>query len=93
MAPREGDEAPKQRRERPPPKKKKKLVSVKNQLRSVERLLSKADDAKMRGALEHRRLALLKTQEDAARGDKERKLAVRYHKVKFFGALGPLRCP
>ena len=36
---RDGDAPP--RRERPPPKKKKKLVSTKNQLRSVERLLSK----------------------------------------------------
>jgi hypothetical protein len=34
--------AGKPRRERPPPKKKKKLASTKNQLRSVERLLSKA---------------------------------------------------
>ena len=41
MPGREDGEAPK-RRERPPPKKKKKLVSTKNQLRSVERLLAKA---------------------------------------------------
>ena len=40
MAARDGDAPP--RRERPPQKKKKKLVSTKNQLRSVERLLSKA---------------------------------------------------
>ena len=37
-APAEGG---KPRRERPPPKKKKKLTSTKNQLRSIERLLSK----------------------------------------------------
>ena len=40
----------------------------------------------MRAALEQRRAALLKAQADAARAEKERKLAVRYHKVKFFGA-------
>ena len=43
-------------------------------------------DNKARVALEVRRAALLKTQDDAARAEKERKLAVRYHKVKFFGA-------
>ena len=45
-----------------------------------------ASDAKMRGALEQRRAALLKAQADAARAERERKLSVRYHKVKFFGA-------
>ena len=40
----------------------------------------------MRTALEHRRAALLKAQADAARGEVERKLSKRYHKVKFFGA-------
>jgi hypothetical protein len=43
-------------------------------------------DNKARAALEQRRAALLKGQEDTARAEKERKLAVRYHKVKFFGA-------
>ena len=43
-------------------------------------------DTKARTALEQRRAALLKTQADAARAEKERKFAVRYHKVKFFGA-------
>jgi hypothetical protein len=52
---------------------------------------AQASDAKMRGALEQRRAALLKAQADTARGERERKLAVRYHKVKFFGAC-PRRC-
>jgi hypothetical protein len=135
--------APKGKRDRVRPvQKKRKLPSAKNQLRSVERLLTKArtcahartharthasgtacdvytctrlrrpggaacvrgvctdgaslspcvrrlaqvTDNKARAALELRRAALLKGQEDTARGEKERKLAVRYHKVKFFGA-------
>jgi hypothetical protein len=39
---------PKRVHVRPPPKKKKHLVSAKNQLRSIERLLSKARDAARR---------------------------------------------
>jgi hypothetical protein len=57
----------------------------------AEAARAQASDAKMRGALEQRRLALLKAQADTARGERERKLAVRYHKVKFFGAC-PQRC-
>ena len=44
----------------------------------------------MRTALEQRRAALLKAQADAARGEVERKLSKRYHKVKFFGACPAL---
>jgi hypothetical protein len=47
---------------------------------------SQVTDSKARVALEQRRAGLLKGQDDVARAAKERKLAVRYHKVKFFGA-------
>lgn len=74
----------------PPPRKKHKLASTKNKLRSVQRLLAKVEDPKAKRALEAQRRALLGTQAATAQAAKERKLAVRYHKVKFFGALAVL---
>ena len=49
-------------------------------------MAAQASDGKMRASLEQRRAALLQAQADTARGERERKLAKRYHKVKFFGA-------
>ncbi len=43
-------------------------------------------DNKARAALEAQKAQLLKAHADVARAAKERKFAVRYHKVKFFGA-------
>ncbi|PSC71107.1 rRNA-processing EFG1 [Micractinium conductrix] len=63
---------------KPPP-------SVKNQIRSYERLLKKPDlDPKMRARNEAKLEELRKAQEDHQRQDRERKFAVRYHKVRFF---------
>eukprot|EP00243_Klebsormidium_subtile_P002464 TRINITY_DN148_c0_g1_i1.p1 TRINITY_DN148_c0_g1~~TRINITY_DN148_c0_g1_i1.p1 ORF type:complete len:388 (-),score=105.55 TRINITY_DN148_c0_g1_i1:65-1228(-) len=64
--------------------KKAKPASVKNQIRSIERLLrtTLAPDVK---ATQEAKLAELRKVVDAhAQSDLERKLAVRYHKIKFF---------
>ncbi|GAQ91534.1 hypothetical protein KFL_008020040 [Klebsormidium nitens] len=64
--------------------KKAKPASVKNQIRSIERLLrtTLAPDIK---ATQEAKLAELRKVVDAhAQSDLERKLAVRYHKIKFF---------
>lgn len=60
--------------------------SRKNEIRSIDRLLAKVTDAKARRALEQRKEGVLAALADAARCERERKLSVRYHKVKFFGA-------
>ena len=65
------------------PKKKKSLVQ---QLRSLDRLLPRVTDSKQRAALEAQRAQLLQAQSEAETNRKERKLASRYHMVKFFGA-------
>jgi len=80
-----------QARPPPPPRKKHKLPSTKNKLRSLLRLLAKVEEPKAKRALEAQRRALLSAQAASAAAAKERKLAVRYHKVKFFGAPGGLR--
>ncbi|KAJ7568796.1 hypothetical protein O6H91_01G048900 [Diphasiastrum complanatum] len=65
-------------------KKKPKTVSIKNQIRSVERLLKKNLPREIKDAQE-KRLAELKKEADLhATSELERKMAVRYRKVKFF---------
>ena len=54
-------------------------------------------DSKARAALQSSQATLLRAQADAARVVREKKLSVRYHKVKFFGApprdgARPSRC-
>lgn len=65
-------------------KKKAKLVSTKNQIRSIERLLKKELPAEVKEA-QQKRLEELKLQSDShARAELERKMALRYRRVKFF---------
>ncbi|KAL3688035.1 hypothetical protein R1sor_014344 [Riccia sorocarpa] len=66
-------------------KKKSKIVSIKNQIRSIERLLKKpllSDEVKH--AQEVRLEDLRKQAEQHTRTELERKMALRYRKVKFF---------
>lgn len=64
--------------------KKSKIVSIKNQIRSIERLLRKALPLEVKDA-QQKRLEDLKKQADLhARAELERKMARRYRKVKFF---------
>ncbi|KAG0605549.1 hypothetical protein M758_9G067600 [Ceratodon purpureus] len=65
-------------------KKKSKLVSTKNQIRSIERLLKKELPAAVKEA-QQKRLEELKLQSDShVRAELERKMALRYRRVKFF---------
>ncbi|MCO5578295.1 hypothetical protein L7F22_032135 [Adiantum nelumboides] len=62
----------------------KKKPSVKNQIRAVERLLKKNLPTEVQD-VQRKRLEDLKNQaEDHQRAELERKMALRYHKVKFF---------
>ncbi|KAI5061982.1 hypothetical protein GOP47_0022521 [Adiantum capillus-veneris] len=64
--------------------KKAKIVSIKNQIRSVERLLRKALPLEVKDA-QQRRLEDLKRQAELhSHAELERKMALRYRKVKFF---------
>ncbi|KAK9806955.1 hypothetical protein WJX72_008651 [[Myrmecia] bisecta] len=66
-------------------KKKGKLTSLKNQIRSTERFLKKEGlERKVRVRVEADLQRLKDTQEEHQRADKERRYAVRYHKVRFF---------
>ncbi|KAL2621580.1 hypothetical protein R1flu_001785 [Riccia fluitans] len=65
--------------------KKSKIVSIKNQIRSIERLLKKpllAEEVK--DAQEVRLEDLKKQAEQHARSELERKMALRYRRIKFF---------
>eukprot|EP00245_Coleochaete_scutata_P006377 TRINITY_DN20802_c0_g1_i1.p1 TRINITY_DN20802_c0_g1~~TRINITY_DN20802_c0_g1_i1.p1 ORF type:complete len:410 (-),score=107.34 TRINITY_DN20802_c0_g1_i1:450-1679(-) len=64
--------------------KKHKIASVKNQIRSIERLLRKDLRPEVVAAQGKRLEDLKKIQEEHARSDLERKLALRYRRVKFF---------
>ncbi|XP_024398929.1 uncharacterized protein [Physcomitrium patens] len=65
-------------------KKKSKLVSTKNQIRSIERLLKKELPPAVKEA-QLKRLEELKLQSNAhATAELERKMALRYRRVKFF---------
>lgn len=64
--------------------KKAKIVSIKNQIRSVERLLRKALPLEVKDAQQKRLDDLKKQAEFHAHAELERKLALRYRKVKFF---------
>ncbi|KAL6779623.1 hypothetical protein ACKKBG_A13055 [Auxenochlorella protothecoides x Auxenochlorella symbiontica] len=65
--------------------KRKATVSYKNQIRSVERLLSKFEvDPKLRARQEKKLEELRAAAAAHSREELERKYAVRYHKVKFF---------
>ena len=79
-APRRPQQALQQHKKKSPP-------SLKNQLRSIDRLLQKVTEKQQRASLELRKAELEKAQVDSRRAERERKLAVRYHKVKFFGAF------
>ncbi|KAI5066967.1 hypothetical protein GOP47_0017495 [Adiantum capillus-veneris] len=62
----------------------KKKPSIKNQIRAVERLLKKNLPAEVQD-VQKKRLEDLKNQgEEHQRAELERKMALRYHKVKFF---------
>lgn len=64
--------------------KKAKIVSIKNQIRSVERLLRKALPVEVKDAQQKRLEDLKKQAELHAQAELERKMALRYRKVKFF---------
>lgn len=64
--------------------KKAKIVSIKNQIRSVERLLRKALPLEVKDAQQKRLEELKKQAELHGQADIERKMALRYRKVKFF---------
>ncbi|CAK9220918.1 unnamed protein product [Sphagnum troendelagicum] len=64
--------------------KKTKVVSIKNQIRGIERLLKKVLPAEVKDA-QQKKLEELKQQSDVHfRIELERKMALRYRKVKFF---------
>jgi len=64
--------------------KKTKVVSIKNQIRGIERLLKKVLPAEVKDA-QKKKLEELKQQSDVHfRIELERKMALRYRKVKFF---------
>ncbi|CAM6031591.1 unnamed protein product [Sphagnum compactum] len=64
--------------------KKTKVVSIKNQIRGIERLLKKVLPAEVKDA-KQKKLEELKQQSDVHfRIELERKMALRYRKVKFF---------
>ncbi|CAK9200563.1 unnamed protein product [Sphagnum troendelagicum] len=65
-------------------KKKTKVISIKNQIRAIERLLKKVLPAEVKDA-QQKKLEELKQQSDVhSRSELERKMALRYRKVKFF---------
>ncbi|KAG6551652.1 hypothetical protein Mapa_006738 [Marchantia paleacea] len=65
--------------------KKSKIVSIKNQIRSIERLLKKPLLLEEVKDAQEKRLEDLKKQaEQHARSELERKMSLRYRKVKFF---------
>lgn len=62
-----------------------KLTSLKNKIRGVERLLRKASsDHKLKRSLESKLSDLQTSLAKHDKGAKERKYAVRYHKIRFF---------
>ncbi|MCO5601699.1 hypothetical protein L7F22_055822 [Adiantum nelumboides] len=64
--------------------KKAKIVSIKNQIRSVERVLRKALPWEVKD-VQQKRLEILKRQAELhAHAELERKMTLRYRKVKFF---------
>jgi uncharacterized coiled-coil DUF342 family protein len=65
-------------------KKKTKVISIKNQIRAIERLLKKVLPPEVKDA-QQKKLEELKQQSDVhSRSELERKMALRYRKVKFF---------
>ncbi|CAM6088197.1 unnamed protein product [Calypogeia fissa] len=64
--------------------KKAKIVSIKNQIRSIERLLKKPLLSEVKDAQEKRLEDLKKQAELHARCELERKMSLRYRRVKFF---------
>lgn len=64
--------------------KKAKMVSIKNQIRSVERLLRKDLPLEVKDAQQKRLEDLKRQAESHVHAELERKMALRYRKVKFF---------
>ncbi|KAH7302203.1 hypothetical protein KP509_23G060600 [Ceratopteris richardii] len=65
-------------------KKKNKLPSIKNQMRSIERLLRKDLPSEVQDAQKKLLEALKKQEEEHKRSELERKMSIRYRRVKFF---------
>ena len=62
----------------------KKPASTKNKIRSLQRLLKKTEDAEAKQGLRRQIRELEKTMKSNLDRERERKYAVRYHKIKFF---------
>ncbi|WIA21303.1 hypothetical protein OEZ85_000535 [Tetradesmus obliquus] len=62
-----------------------KLRSFKNQIRGIERLLRKEDlEPRVRAAKEQQLQQLKEKQEAQQRSEREKRLATKYHKIRFF---------